>query len=75
MQLLFTTRNHWIPLAIVTNKTLSQGDIVEIKDKKYYINLVPGYEKWNGKKVKFYFCVRVVDTAEVTNTVQKSNII
>lgn len=71
MQLLFTTRNHWIPLAVVTNKTLAQGDIVQIKDKKYYINLVPGYEKLNGKKVKFYFCVRVVDTAKVTNTVYK----
>lgn len=69
MQLLFGTWNHWIPLAIVTNSTLKQGDIVQIKDKKYYINLVPGCKRWNGKKAKFYFCVGVIDTAEVTNTV------
>ena len=71
MQLLFGTWNHWIPLAVVTNKTLSQGDIVQIKDKKYYIYLAPGSKRCNGKKAKFYFCVGVIDTANVTNTVYR----
>ena len=33
MQLLFRTWNHIIPLAIVTNKTLKQGDVVQIKNQ------------------------------------------
>ena len=49
----------------------AQTALQQIKDKKYYINLAPGSKRCNGKKAKFYFCVGVIDTANVTNTVYK----
>ena len=71
MQLLFRTWNHFIPLSIVTNKTLKIGDIVEVKGQKYYVNCQPNTISPSGKKIRFYYCVRVIETAEITNTVKK----
>ena len=65
MNLLFKTWRRIIPLAIVTNKTLKRGDVVEIKGKKYYISCQPG--DMNGK---FYFCVDAHMSTNVTNTVR-----
>jgi hypothetical protein len=69
MQLLFRTWNHIIPLAIVTNKTLKFSDIVEINKKKYCVTCEPGNFTPSGKKIRFYYCVKSVDEAEITNTV------
>ena len=52
MQLLFRTWNHIIPLAIVTNKTLKQGDVVQIKNQNYYINCEPNTISASGKKIR-----------------------
>lgn len=71
MQLLFRTWNHIIPLAIVTNKTLKVGDIVEVGNQKYYVNCQPNTISPSGKRIRFYYCVRVINEAEVTNTVGK----
>lgn len=38
MQFLFRTWNHVIPLAIVTNKQLKIGDVVEVKGQKLFMN-------------------------------------
>ena len=70
MQLLFRTWNHIIPLAIVTNRNLKQGDVVEIKDKKYFINLQPGSITVSGKKKHFYYCVKATNNTPVTNSVK-----
>lgn len=70
MQLLFGTWNHIIPLAIVTNKTLKQKDVVEIKGNKYYINCEPNTITPNGKRCKFYYCVRASNEWDVTNTIR-----
>ncbi len=70
MQLLFRTWNHFIPLAIVINKTLKQGDIVEIRGRKYYINCEPNGISPSGKRHKFYYCVGVSEECNVTNTVR-----
>lgn len=70
MQLLFSTWNHFIPLAIVTNKTLKQGDIVEIKGNKYYINCDPNTIRPNGKRCRFYYCIGAINGWEITNTVR-----
>lgn len=70
MQLLFRTWNRIIPLAIVTNKTLKQEDVVEIKGNKYYINCEPNTIRPNGKRCRFYYCVRVSKEWNVTNTVR-----
>ena len=69
MQLLFRTWNHFIPLAIVKNKTLKQGDVVEIKGDKYYINCDPYSIRPNGKKCRFYYCIRALRESTVTNTI------
>lgn len=70
MQLLFGTWNHIIPLAIVTNKTLKKEDVVEIKGNKYYINCEPNTIRPNGKKCRFYYCVKAVKECKVTNTIR-----
>lgn len=54
MQLLFKTWNRIIPLAIVTNKTLKQGDVVQIKNQNYYINCEPNTISASGKKIRFF---------------------
>ena len=69
MQLLFGTWNHFIPLAVVTNKTLKYRDIVEIKGNKYYINCEPNTIRPNGKRCRFYYCVRASKETDITNTV------
>lgn len=69
MQLLFRTWNHII--AIVTNKTLKIGDVVEIKGQKYYVNCQPKTVSPSGKKIRFYYCVRTIKDAEVTNKVSQ----
>jgi len=71
MQLLFRTWNKIIPLAIITNKDLKQGDVVEIKGQKYFINLQPKSTTASGKKVRFYYCVKTTKDAEVTNKVSR----
>lgn len=71
MQLLFRTRNHIIPLAIVTNKTLKIGDVVEIKGQKYYVNCEPKTVSPSGKKIRFYYCVKTTKDTEVTNKVNR----
>jgi hypothetical protein len=71
MQLLFRTWNHIIPLAIVTNKTLKIGDVVEIKGQKYYVNCEPKTVSPSGKKIRFYYCVKATKDAEVTNKVNR----
>lgn len=70
MQLLFGTWNKYIPLAIVTNKRLQRGDVVEIKGNKYYINCEPYTLRPNGKRCKFYHCVKAVKECKVTNTIR-----
>ena len=69
MQLLFRTWNHIIPLAVVTNKTLKIGDVVEIRGQKYYVNCRPKTISPSGKKIRFYYCIRSTKDVEVTNTV------
>lgn len=64
MQFLFRTWNHVIPLAIVKNKTLKMGDVVGVRGQKYYVNCQP------GKEHKFFYCVRTVNEAEVTNSIR-----
>lgn len=71
MQLLFRTCNHIIPLAIVTNKTLKQGDVVQIKNQNYYINCEPNTISASGKKIRFFYCVRATKDWKITNTVKK----
>lgn len=71
MKLLFRTWNHIIPLAIVTNKNLKQGDVVEIKGQKYFINLQPDSITVSGKKARYYYCVRTTEDAEVTNKISR----
>lgn len=71
MQLLFRTWNHIIPLAIVTNKTLKIGDVVEIKGQKYYVNCEPKTVSPSGKKIRFYYCVRAEEGMETTNKVTR----
>lgn len=71
MQLLFRTWNHIIPLAIVTNKTLKIGDVVEVRGQKYYVNCQPKTVSPSGEKIRFYYCVRVIEDAEVTNKVSR----
>lgn len=71
MQLLFGTWNQIIPLAIVTNKTLKVGDIVKVRGQKYYVNCQPKTFSASGKKIRFYYCVKTTDDAEVTNTVNR----
>lgn len=70
MNLLFRTYNKIIPLAVVSNKTLKVGDIVEIHKKKYYINCEPNTISPSGKKNKFYYCVKTTENAVVTNKVK-----
>ena len=70
MQLLFRTWNKIIPLAIVTNKTLKQGDVVEIKGNKYYINCEPNTITPRGKRCRFYYCVKASNEWNVTNNVR-----
>ena len=65
MQLLFRTWNHVIPLAIVTNKKLKIGDVVEVKGQKYYVNCQPKTVSLSGKKIRFYYCVRTTEDANV----------
>lgn len=69
MQLLFRTWNHIIPLAIVRNKDLMVGDVVEVRGEKYYINCAPGVYTPSKHKCKFYYCVRADENAKVTNKV------
>ncbi len=69
MQLLFGTWNHIIPLAVVTNKTLKIGDVVELRGQKYYVNCQPKTTSPFGEKIRFYYCVRTTEDAEVTNKV------
>ena len=69
MQLLFRTWNKIIPLAIVTNKTLKQGDVVEIKGNKYYINCEPNTITPRGKRCRFYYCVKASNEWNITNNV------
>ncbi len=71
MQLLFRTWNHIVPLAVVTNKTLKIGDVVEVRNQKYYVNCQPKATSPSGKKIRFYYCVRTTEDAEVTNKVTK----
>lgn len=71
MQLLFRTWNHIIPLAIVTNKTLKIGDVIEFKGQKYYVNCEPKTTSPSGKKIRFYYCIRTTEDAEVTNKVNR----
>ena len=68
MQLLFRTWNHFIPLVIVTNKTLKRGDIVKVRGEKYYVNCEPGTITPSGKRCKFYYCTGAHSTSTVTNT-------
>lgn len=70
MQLLFRTWNKIIPLAIVTNKTLKQGDVVEIKGNKYYINCEPNTIIPRGKRCRFYYCVKASNEWNITNNVR-----
>ena len=69
MQLLFRVWNHIIPLSIVSNKKLKVGDIVEVRGQKYYINCQPKTVSPSGKKIRFYYCVKTVNDAEVTNSI------
>lgn len=69
MDLLFTTYNRMIPLAVVRNKTLKMGDIVKIRGRTYYINCQPGTITPTGKRCKFYYCVRTEGT-KITNAVK-----
>ena len=69
MQLLFGTWNHIIPLAIVKNRTLKVGDIVEVRGQKYYINCQPKTVSPSGKKIRFYYCVKTIKDAKVTNSI------
>ena len=73
MQLLFRTWNHIIPLAIVTNKTLKQRDVVEIRGDKYYINCEPNTIRPNGKRCRFYYCVRASNEMSITNSIYRKN--
>lgn len=79
MQLLFTTWDNTNILSVVLNKSLKIGDVVEIKDQKYYITSQPKTILPSGKKSRFYYCVRAVQEAEITNEVipleTKANII
>lgn len=70
MQLLYRTWNHIIPIAIVTNKTLTQGDIVEIKGDKYYINCEPNTITPRGKRCRFYYCIKASKEQDITNTIR-----
>lgn len=74
MQLLFGTWNHFIPLAIVKNKSLKVGDIIEVRKHKYYVNCEPGMISPSGKKIRFYYCVCTNENAEVTNSLKKRRI-
>lgn len=56
MNLLFRTYSLF-PLALVKNKTLNIGDIVQIGENKYYINCAPNTISPTGKKYKFYYCI------------------
>lgn len=67
MNLLFTTYNNIIPLAIVRNKTLKIGDVVEVRGRKYYINCEPNTITPTGRRSKFYYCV-MAEGVEITNT-------
>lgn len=69
MQLLFRTWNHIIPLAIVKNKNLKLGDVVEIRKRKYVITCEPNGISPSGKIHKFYYCVKASNEYRVTNTV------
>lgn len=71
MQLLFRTWNHIIPLAIVSNKTLRQGDVVKIKNQNYYINCKPNTISASGKRIRFFYCIRATNDWKITNTVKK----
>lgn len=69
MQLLFRTWNHIIPLAIVKNKNLKLGDVVEIRGRKYVITCEPNGISPSRKRHKFYYCVKASNEYRVTNTV------
>ena len=68
MNLLFRTYSLF-PLALVNNKTLNIGDIVQIGENKYYINCAPNTISPTGKKYKFYYCIQATNNCEVTNTI------
>lgn len=68
MNLLFRTYS-LLPLAIVRNKSLNIGDIIQIRGYKYYINCAPNTISPTGKKCKFYHCVQAIDNCKVTNTI------
>nr|DAK65617.1 MAG TPA: hypothetical protein [Caudoviricetes sp.] len=68
MNLLFRTYSLF-PLALVKNKTLNIGDIVQIGENKYYINCAPNTISPTGKKYKFYYCIQATNNCEVTNTI------
>ena len=69
MQLLYGVWNHIIPIAIVKNKTLKIGDIVEVRGKKYYINCQPKTISPSGKKIRFYYCVKTTEDTKATNDI------
>ena len=68
MNLLFRTYSLF-PLALVKNKTLNIGDIVQIGENKYYINCAPNTISPTGKKYKFYYCIQATNNCQVTNTI------
>lgn len=68
MNLLFRTYSLF-PLALVKNKTLNIGDIVQIGENKYCINCAPNTISPTGKKYKFYYCIQATNNCEVTNTI------
>ena len=68
MNLLFRT-NSLFPLAIVRNKSLNIGDIIQIRGHKYYINCAPDTISPTGKKYRFYYCVQAVDNCKITNII------
>ena len=68
MNLLFRTYSLF-PLALVKNKTLNIGDIVQIGENKYYNNCAPNTISPTGKKYKFYYCIQATNNCQVTNTI------
>ena len=59
MNLLFRTYSLF-PLALVKNKTLNIGDIVQIGENKYYINCAPNTISPTGKNISFIIVFKLL---------------